>query len=133
MDNNISKVAKMASSGKTEKHTYVVSTLFNARTNAHIAHLQTKSYARHMALNDFYEGVIDIADKFAEASQASGVLLKGYTLGELCVGDIVPFLEKQYNDLLGCKKDFTEGHLLQLIDDATELYATTLYKLKTFA
>lgn len=133
MDNNISKAAKMASSGKTEKHTYVVSMLFNARTNAHIAHLQTKSYARHMALNDFYEEVIDIADKFAEASQASGKLLSGYSLGELNTGDIVSFLEKQYNDLLGCKKDFTEGHLLQLIDDATELYATTLYKLKTFA
>ena len=65
MDNNISKVAKMASSGKTEKHAYVVSTLFNARTNAHIAHLQTKSYARHIALGDFYDGVLDIADKFA--------------------------------------------------------------------
>lgn len=29
------------------KYTKVVSLLFNARTNAHIAHLQTKSYAAH--------------------------------------------------------------------------------------
>ena len=111
------------------KYTKVVSLLFNARTNAHIAHLQTRSFAVHMALDGFYKDIVEIADTFAEASQINGIL-SGYSLGELFSGDIVTFLEKQYNELLGMKKDFTEGHLLQLIDDATELYATTLYKLK---
>lgn len=111
------------------KYTRVVSLLFNARTNAHIAHLQTKSYAKHMCLDSFYKDIVEIADTFAEASQINGIL-NGYTLGSLNTGDITVFLEGQYKELMGMKKEFTEGHLLQLIDDATELYATTLYKLK---
>jgi hypothetical protein len=42
---------------------------FNARTSSHIAHLQTKSYAEHMALNAFYDDVIDATDEFAECYQ----------------------------------------------------------------
>lgn len=112
------------------KYTKIVSLLFNARTNAHIAHLQTKSYSAHKALDTFYNEVIDIADSFAEAAQVDGILT-GYTLGELNTGDIIPFLEKQYKELMSSKKNFTEGHLLQLIDDATELFSQTIYKLKT--
>lgn len=80
-------------------------------------------------LNEFYDSVVDLADRFAESAQLNGIL-NGYTLGELNSGDIIPFLEKQYNDFLGMKKEFTEGHLLQIIDDITELYSSTLYKLK---
>lgn len=133
MENTLNKIVSAAKGSNKTKNAKVVSMLFNARTNAHIAHLQTKSYARHMALNEFYDGILGIADSFAEASQADGNLLTGINLGELYSGDIVAFLDKQYNELMSCKKDFTEGHLLQLIDDATELYATTLYKLRTFA
>lgn len=112
------------------KYTKVVSLLFNARTNAHIAHLQTKSYAQHKALDEFYNGILDIADSFAEASQGTQGILNGYSLGTLWTGDVTTNIESLHNELSGMKKEFTEGHLLQLIDDATELTATTLYKLK---
>lgn len=112
------------------KYTKLVSLLFNARTNAHIAHLQTKSYAQHIALNDLYEGILDIADKFAESAQGTQGILNGYTLGTLWSGDVVSNIETLHNEISGMKKEFTEGHLLQLIDDATELTATVLYKLK---
>ena len=39
-----------------------VGTLFQSRNQAHIYHLQTPSYAKHMALNDYYEDIIDIID-----------------------------------------------------------------------
>ena len=111
------------------KYTKVVSLLFNARTNAHIAHLQTRSFAQHKALDEFYNGILDIADSFAEASQLNGILT-GYTLGNLNTGDIITFIENLHNELTGMKKEFTEGHLMQLIDDATQLTSVTLYKLK---
>lgn len=119
----------LGASSPKNKYTNVVSMFFNARTNAHIAHLQTTSFAQHKALNEFYDGILDIADSFAEASQINGVLT-GYTLGEL-QPDILKMLKSQYQQLLNLKSQFTEGHLLQLIDDATELYSTTLYKLTT--
>ena len=112
------------------KYTKLVSLLFNARTNAHIAHLQTKSYAQHIALGDLYEGILGIADSFAESAQGTQGILNGYTLGALWSGDVVSNVESLHNEISGMKKEFTEGHLLQLIDDATELTATTLYKLK---
>jgi len=112
------------------KYTKLVSLLFNARTNAHIAHLQTKSYAQHIALNELYEGILDIADSFAESAQGTQGILNGYTLGTLWSGDVISNVESLHNEISGMKKEFTEGHLLQLIDDATELTATVLYKLK---
>ena len=66
---------------------------------------------------------------FAEASQINGILT-GYTLGNLNTGDIITFIENLHNELTGMKKEFTEGHLMQLIDDATQLTSVTLYKLK---
>lgn len=72
------------------KYTKVVSLLFNARTNAHIAHLQTRSFAQHKALDESYKGLLDIADSFAEASQLNGILT-GYTLGNLNTGDMGSF------------------------------------------
>ena len=37
-----------------------------ASTAAHFAHLLTPSYAQHIALNTFYDDIIDVADAFAE-------------------------------------------------------------------
>jgi hypothetical protein len=113
----------------TNKYVQVVNLLFNARTNAHIAHLQTRSFAAHKALNEFYDGVLDIADSFAEASQGTQGILTGYDLGKLWSGDPIPNIRAQYQELVNLKSQFKEGHLMQLMDDATELYSTTLYKL----
>ena len=43
-----------------------IALLFLARDLAHRAHLRTRSYAEHMALGAFYEGIIPLADEFAE-------------------------------------------------------------------
>ena len=37
-----------------------------ARTDAHLLHLQTRSYAQHIALQEFYDGLVDLVDRFAE-------------------------------------------------------------------
>lgn len=40
--------------------------LFNLRTQLHIWHLQTKSMTEHLALNDLYDAIPDLADAIAE-------------------------------------------------------------------
>ncbi len=47
----------------------LVMQLFHARTNAHVLHLQTKSYAKHVALNEFYDNIVGLTDSLAEAYQ----------------------------------------------------------------
>lgn len=51
---------------------------FEARTAAHICHLQTRSYAAHKALDEFYHGIIEAADAYIEAWQGVNGLIKDY-------------------------------------------------------
>lgn len=44
-----------------------IGTLFQSRDTMHIAHLQTTSFAEHKALNEYYDGILDLTDKFTEA------------------------------------------------------------------
>ena len=46
-----------------------VGMLFLARDVAHSVHLNTRSYSKHKALGKFYDEIVDLADKFAEAYQ----------------------------------------------------------------
>ena len=111
------------------KYAKLISLLFNARTNTHIAHLQTTSYAQHKALNEFYDEVVDLADRFAESSQGSIGIITGYTIGDLFTGSITDYLKGQLTEILSMRSQFQEGHLVQIIDDVVELYTSTLYKL----
>lgn len=112
----------------------LIALLFLGREIAHREHLRTKSYAQHMALAAFYEGVIETADSIAEAYQGRhGVIDSIPMLTETAGGDIVATLEKQLAAIeklryTAVSKDDTA--IQNLIDEAVELYLSTLYKLK---
>lgn len=60
-------------------HVDIVSKLFHARTQIHIYHFQTPSYAQHKALDDFYSDIVDKIDEFVEVIQGKlGKKLTGY-------------------------------------------------------
>lgn len=40
--------------------------LMSSRTQAHVFHLTTKSYAAHKALQAYYEGIVPLLDSYAE-------------------------------------------------------------------
>jgi len=111
--------------------------LFLARDVAHSTHLATRSYAKHVALNEFYDGIIDLADKFAETYQGKYGLIGAIALQSAKrTGNIVDFLEGQVKDIEEMrfkvvKKDDTT--LQNIIDEILALYFTTLYKLKFLA
>ena len=50
---------------------------FTIRTQAHLAHLVTKSYSHHLALQEFYECLLDNTDLLAEQAMGQGVQLSG--------------------------------------------------------
>ena len=108
-----------------------------SRNQTHIYHLQTTSYAKHVALQEYYEGIIDSIDSLVEAYQGKYGILKGYkmigTLSDLeAEEDIVEYFEKivKYCDLKR-KKLPQEGFLTNVYDDVDTLLRSTLYKLKT--
>jgi hypothetical protein len=79
--------------------------LFLARDVAHSIHLSTRSFAKHSALNTFYDEIIDLADKFAEAYQGKYGLIGPIVRMTTPKSDnIVKFLESQVDDLTATRK-----------------------------
>ena len=114
-----------------------VGMLFLARDVAHSVHLNTRSFSKHMALNTFYDEIIELADGFAEAYQGRyGLIGPISLLSAKKTGNIVEFLQDQLDEIEAgrydvCKKDDTP--LQNLIDGIIELYLSTLYKLRFLA
>lgn len=106
---------------------------FHARTEAHVAHLQTSSYAEHKALNEFYDEIVDLADDFAEAAQGRHGILT-YPVAPIKVGSrdkpasiptaLRTWIDEHRND---CGK---ERELQNIIDEILHLCDSTVYKLK---
>lgn len=109
-----------------------VATLFLAREVAHRAHLNTESYAQHVALGDFYESIIGLADKFTEAWMGRNKKKIG----------AIPFMKapeaeilKQMEVMLEIveeSRDFCQGDsaLENIIDEIVAEFLSTIYKLK---
>ena len=114
-----------------------VGMMFLARDVTHSVHLNTRSYAKHKALQKFYENIIDLADGFAEAYQGRHGLIGPISLmSAKKTGNVVEFLQDQLAEIEKyrydvCEKDDTP--LQNLIDGIIELYLSTLYKLRFLA
>jgi len=114
-----------------------VGMMFLARDVAHSAHLNTRSYSKHKALRKFYDQIIDLADKFAEAYQGKYGLIGPISLmSAKKTSNIVEFLEGQVDDLEEMRYKVVDKEctpLQNIIDEIFGLYYTTLYKLKFLA
>lgn len=53
-------------------------TLLHSATVAHFMHLQTRSYAEHKALGEYYEGIPNLVDALVETIQGSYGIVNGY-------------------------------------------------------
>ena len=97
-----------------------VGQLFLARDVAHSVHLNTKSYAKHVALNSFYDEIIEVADKFAEAYQGRHGLIGPISLMSARKnGNIIEFLEDslaQIEEMRYKVVDKTDTALQNIID-----------------
>ena len=109
-----------------------IGVLFLARDVAHRAHLNTDSYAQHVALGDFYDSIVGLADKFAEAWMGRNKKKIG----------AIPFMNapnaeilKQMEVMLEIveeSRDFCEedSTLQNIIDEIVAQFLSTIYKLK---
>ena len=108
-----------------------------ARDVAHSVHLNTRSYAKHKALNEFYEGIIGATDEFAEAYQGRYGLIGPVVLQSADkTNNIIDFLEsslKKVEEMRYKVVEKEDAALQNLIDSIVVLYLSTLYKLKFLA
>ena len=113
----------------------LVGLLFLDRDLTHKAHLHAQgpgSYAAHVALNEFYDAVIELADKFTEAYQGC--------YGELLEIELMSGEDKEPLSFLRAHVDWIKTHrymvcdreetsLQNIIDEIVGQFYTTLYKL----
>jgi len=111
--------------------------MFLARDVAHSVHLNTRSFAKHSALNGFYDGIVDLADKFAEAYQGRHGMIGPIALHSARkTNNIIEFLEDSLKEIEDSRYDVvdkSDSALQNIIDEIVGLYLSTLYKLKFLA
>lgn len=116
----------------------LIITLFHAGTAAHVLHLQAQgagSYARHKALDDFYNGIIGKADAIAEAWQGRNrQIIEGYPDGYVNPPQdgskeaALEFLVSLSNFVDETRKEIDQRSEIQnLIDEVQELIDSTIY------
>lgn len=109
-----------------------VGLLFSARDYAHTEHLNTDSYAQHMALGSFYDEIVDLADSFAETWMGR----KQEKIGEIEVpkaprGNCLAVMNR-YLEVVQDTRDFVQDDtvLSNIADEIEQLFSSTIYKLK---
>lgn len=134
-------------------HGNLIADLMDARTIAHVMHLNTKSFSKHLALNDLYDSLAENTDRLAEN-------FKGYLGGsfdiplssdkqklnysnELAfVQDLLQYLEEQraamqaaYDEFYASANEEPTMHVLvspsalAIMDDLIESVASAVYKI----
>jgi len=133
--NNGMKSEKMIVEQKTKKDfSEMASIILHSRTQTHTLHLQTKSFAEHKALNDYYDSIGDLFDGLVESYQGKYGIIESYKSYDIVsyksTESTVKYLQdlcKKIESLRDCCKD---SYIQNQIDTVCELINSTLYKLR---
>jgi len=108
-----------------------VATLLHSATNAHFMHLQTDSYAKHKALQKYYEQIVDLADTYAEVYQGCYEVIKAYPSDFPLAKDPLKYITAMKDFVEDIRIELpSESQLQNIVDEICSLIDSTLYKLK---
>jgi hypothetical protein len=118
----------------TSDFTEMISLILHSRTQIHILHLQTKSFAEHKALNEYYDEIGDLVDGLVESYQGKYELLKGYKSYDIMNYKTPEMTIKYLQDLCSkvesLRKCCDDSYIQNQIDNVCQLINSTLYKLR---
>jgi len=107
----------------------LLSALLHSRTQAHVYHWRTRSFAAHKALQAYYEGIVPLFDEYAEGYQGRYGLISGYTSKPLNQN---PMNARAYFQKLLKVIDATkirDTYLKNILDTIRQLVYQTMYML----
>jgi DNA-binding ferritin-like protein len=108
-----------------------VATLLHSATNTHFFHWNTDSYSKHIALGEYYDGIVELTDAFAEAYMGKYGKFTAFPSVYHQPKEPVKYLESLQNFVTDARQDLPQDSELQnLIDEIADLINTTTYKLK---
>jgi hypothetical protein len=112
-----------------------VGVLLHSATATHFLHLQTASYASHKALGHYYENIVELADKYAEAYQGHyGIIpLSDYPDGFKVQSNAAKYADSLLSFVKGIRGDLPKDTDLQnIVDEIVGEIASLSYKLDRF-
>ena len=110
-------------------------TLLHSATIAHLMHLQTSSYAEHKALNEYYDGIVDLVDDLIESYQGKRDVIVDYpAMFAYPDVDALVYL-KGISDYVIENRGIVgdDSELQNQIDAIQDLINSTVYKLRRLA
>jgi hypothetical protein len=112
----------------------MVSNILHSRNQAHVFHLQTQSFAEHNALNNYYDGVVDLFDGIIESYQGKYGIIKNFKTFKIeqyknCKKTI-SYFEKLLDIIDENRESIEDSYIQNQIDTVQELINSTIYKLK---
>ena len=112
----------------------LISMLLHSKTQAHVFHLQTKSYAEHMALAGYYGGIDDLVDGLVESYQGKYGIIKNYESFKVDSykdnSQLQAYFKTLDKEVTKLRADTDKDtYLANQVDTVVELIQSTLYKL----
>ena len=105
--------------------------MLHSQTNAHILHLQSRSYSEHKALQGYYEGIDDLIDSFVEAYQGKYGIIESYSNEYEKPTPALEYLVSLNDYVLQARSSLPQDTELQnIIDEIASLIDSTIYKLR---
>jgi len=112
----------------------MVCNILHSRNQAHVFHLQTRSFAEHKALNDYYDGVVDLFDGIVESYQGKYGIIKNFKTFKIEQykngKKTISYFERLLDIIEENRDSVDDSYLQNQIDTVQELINSTIYKLK---
>jgi len=113
----------------------LISYLFHSRTQTHIFHLQTDSFAAHMALNGYYDGIVGLIDGLVESYQGKYGILTNYSNFNMLeykdCEEVIMYFQSLNSTVEKLRTIVPQDSYIQnQIYTVVELITSTMYKLK---
>jgi arginine utilization protein RocB len=124
----ISKLKQDLKQGFNNTASKFVSRLFEARDNAHVEHLKTKSFAAHSALNEFYNDILDQVDSFIESYQGKHGIVN-IEINKVSYTDFLSYLTDFAKYIEKSRSMFEDEFLKNQVDEIAKTCYSTIYKL----
>jgi hypothetical protein len=121
---------------KQSKTTFVslVSLLLDSQRQIHIFHLQTKSFAEHKALQDYYDAIGDIVDALVESYQGKYGIITGWKSFQSqdyqSTEQVINYFKTISNEIKSVYDIVKDSYIQNQLDEIEQLINSTLYKLR---
>ena len=112
----------------------LVSRLLDSQRQTHIFHLQTKSFAEHKALQDYYDAIGGLVDGIVESYQGKYGILTGWksvgTQEYQSSEQLISYLKSLADEVSKVFSIVKDTYIQNQLDEVTALINSTLYKLR---